>query len=189
MTRPIRRGDVLIRYLTPFGVWHYGMVTEVKAQTLDDIFVIELADSSGIAKSTLREFMYGRYYFWIDNFDEERARNSTYDVDETISRAYKLFQQQKLIYTMNKYNCEYFVRRCIFTNPALWISKQTRDISRDKVTMLGKLLGTIVQGIASKYIDLSRLEFDLNKDKQGYEVCLECGNFWDIRKKSSCLTV
>jgi hypothetical protein len=178
--RPIRRGDVLIRYLTPFGVWHYGMVTEVKDQNLDDIFMLELADSSGVAKITLRQFMYGRHYFWIDNFDEEIRKNSTFSIDERIERAYKMFREQELIYTINKYNCEYFVRKCIFMNKVLWLSKQTSDIGKDRISMLGKLLGTITHGIASKYVDLSRFEYDLNKNKIGFEVCHECGNFWDI---------
>ena len=175
---PIKRGDVIIRYLTPFGVWHYGIVTEVKAQNLNDIFLLELADASGIAKVSLHEFMYKRHYFWLDNFDDEIARNSTYSIDERIERAYQMFREQKLLYTLNKYNCEYYVRRCIFKNPALWISKQTSEMGKDRLSMLSKLVGTIMHGIAGKYVDISRVEHDLNKDKQGFEVCLECGKFW-----------
>lgn len=175
--RKIKRGDAIMRYLTPFGVWHYGIVTEVRAQNLNDIFLLELADASGIAKVTLAEFMYGRHYFWIDDFADEMANNSTYSIDERIRRAYQMYREQKLSYTLNKYNCEYYVRRCIFKNPALWISKQTTEIGKDRIRMLGKLLGTITHGIIDKYIDTSHIEYDQNKDKPGFKVCLECGGF------------
>ncbi len=175
--RQIKRGDVIIRYLTPFGVWHYGIVTDVKAQNLNDIFLLELADASGVAKVSLLEFMYGRYYFWIDDFAGEMTNNSIYSIDERIKRAYKMYKEQKLSYTLNKFNCEYYVRRCIFKNPALWVSKQTTEIGKDRLRMFGKLLGTIAHGILDKYIDTSRIEHDQNKDKTGFEVCLECGGF------------
>jgi hypothetical protein len=175
-SREIKRGDVIIRYLTPFGVWHYGLVVDVKGQNLNDIFLLELADSTGIAKISLHQFMYERYYFWIDNFDSEIANNSTYNIDERIERAYKLYREQKLLYTLNKYNCEYFVRRCIFKNPALWISRQTKEMGKDRLAMMSKLIGTIAHGIVGKYVDISRIEFDLNSDKQGFEVCLDCGS-------------
>lgn len=173
--REIKVGDVLIRYLLPFSVWHYGIVVDVKSQNANDIFMLEFADASGIAKISLMEFMYGRQYVWVDNFDDEVAKSTTYPVEDRIRRAYKMYREQKLSYTINKYNCEYFVRRCIFVNPANWISKQTTEIGKNRLSVLGKISFMIGYGIIDKYLDLSTCERDMNQDKYGYVVCLKCG--------------
>lgn len=174
--RPIEVGDVVIRYLPPFSVWHYGIVVNVISQNAKDILILEFADSSGIAKVSLLDFMYGREYFWIDNFDDEISDASLlYPIKERIARAYKMFNEQKLSYTINKYNCEYFVRRCMFRDSQKWISRQTAEIGKDKLTVLAKLALTVVYGTIDKYMDLSDCERCMNQDKFGYKVCLDCG--------------
>lgn len=178
--RQIKRGDVLMRFLTPFSVWHYGIVIEVKGQNANDIFMLEFADSRGITKITLLEFMYGRKYFWLDNFDNEVAKNPTFSIDERIERALRLYKSQKLIYTINKYNCEYYVRRCIFRDSALWISQQTRNLGKDRLTVLSKLAFVVAFGSLNKFLDFDDYERDMNREKNGYEVCICCGDFWSL---------
>lgn len=173
--REVKVGDVVMRFLLPFSVWHYGIVVNVKSQNAKDILILEFADASGINKVTLLDFMYGRRYFWIDDFTDELAKYKTYSIRERIKRAYIMFAEQKLSYTINKYNCEYYVRRCIFRDPENWISRQTRDISKNKLSVLSKLLFITIHGAIDKYMDLSECESDMNKDKYGYNVCLDCG--------------
>jgi hypothetical protein len=174
--REIRVGDILIRFLLPFSVWHYAIVVDVLSQNAKDILVLEFADQTGIAKVTMIDFMYGRQYTWIDNFDAEVSKFKTFPTAKRIERAYKMFAEQKLCYTINKYNCEYYVRRCIFRDPANWISKQTKEIGRDKLSIITKLAFISVYGAIEKYVDLSDCERDMNKDKFGYKVCLTCGD-------------
>lgn len=183
--REIKPGDILIRYLLPFSVWHYGIVVKVKSQNANDIIILEFADSSGIAKVTMMDFMYGRQYVWVDNFDDEAAKYATYPIAERIKRAYKMFREQKLSYTINKYNCEYYVRRCMFIDPVRWISKQTTEIGKNRMTVIAKISFMIGYGLLDKYTDLSDCEKDSNKDKYGYKVCLDCG---DISEHNKCLT-
>jgi Lecithin retinol acyltransferase len=181
--REIKVGDVLIRYLLPFSVWHYGMVVDVKSQNANDIFMLEFADSSGINKISLMDFMYGRKYVWVDNFDSEVKKATTFPINERIRRAYKLYREQKLTYTINKFNCEYFVRRCIFVDPVRWISKQTTEIGKNRLSVIGKISFMIGYGIIDKYLDLSTCESDMNPDKYGYEVCLTCGEIQEHKLK------
>lgn len=173
--REIQVGDILIRYLLPFSVWHYGIVVKVNGQNANDITMLEFADASGIAKVTLMDFMYGRQYVWVDNFDDEMAKYATFPIEERIKRAYKMYREQKLSYTINKYNCEYFVRRCTFVDPVRWISKQTTEIGKNRMSVIAKISFMIGFGILDKYMDLSDCEKDNNKDKYGYRVCLKCG--------------
>lgn len=177
--RPIAVGDVVIRFLLPFSVWHYGLVVKVLSQNAKDILILEFADANGITKSSLLDFMYGRQYFWIDNFDDEykslNVSSDLYTIEERIARAYKMFSEQKLSYTINKYNCEYFVRRCIFKDNRKWVSRQTSEIGKDKLSVLSKLAFTVMYGAVDKYMDLSDCERDMHSDKPGYKVCLDCG--------------
>lgn len=175
--REIQVGDVLIRYLLPFSVWHYGIVVKVKSQNANDITMLEFADASGIAKTSMMGFMYGRKYVWVDNFDDETAKHATFPIDERIRRAFKMYREQKILYTLNKYNCEYYVRRCMFVDPVRWISKQTTEIGKNRMSVIAKISFMIGYGILDKYTDLSDCEKDSNKDKYGYEVCLHCGEF------------
>lgn len=181
--REIKVGDVLIRYLLPFSVWHYGIVIKVRSQNANDISLLEFADSSGIAKITLLDFMYGRKYFWVDNFDSEAAVATTFPIAERIARAKKMYREQKLTYTINKYNCEYFVRRCTFVDPARWVSKQTTEIGKNRLSVLSKIAFMIGYGIIDKYMDLSDCERDMNRDKYGYSVCLCCGELFEHNSK------
>lgn len=174
--RPIVVGDVVIRFLLPFSVWHYGIVVEVLSQNAKDILILEFADANGITKSSLLDFMYGRQYVWIDNFDDEVAGpKALYPIGERIARAFKMFNEQKLSYTINKYNCEYFVRRCMFRDSRKWVSRQTSEIGKNKLSVMTKLAFTIMYGAIDKYMDLSDCEKDMNPDKFGYKVCLDCG--------------
>lgn len=172
--RNIKVGDVVMRFLLPFSVWHYGIVVDVLSQNAKDILILEFADASGINKVTLLDFMYGRQYFWLDDFNDERHLK-VFPLRKRIERAYKMFEEQKLSYTINKYNCEYYVRRCIFRDPLNWVSKQTKEIGRNKLSVLTKLAFVSLYGAADKYLDLSECESGMNKDKFGYKVCLDCG--------------
>lgn len=183
--REIKVGDVLIRYLLPFSVWHYGIVTEVKSQNANDIFIMDFSDACGITRTSLLDFMYGRQFVWVDNFDKEIKKYTTYPVEERIKRAYKMYNEQKLSYTINKYNCEYFVRRCTFVDPVRWISKQTTEIGKNRLSVLGKISFMIGYGIIDKYLDLSTCERDMNRDKYGYRVCAKCGELFEHNKLSN----
>lgn len=187
--RKIKKGDVLIRFLMPFSVWHYGLVIRVDSQNANDILLLEFDDSNKISRVTLHQFMYHRVYFWIDDFDKEMLDHPDqfYSIDERIKRGIKLADSTKLFYTINNYNCEYFVRRCVFKDKLLWLSGQTREIGKTKFGVFSKLAFLFGYGIVGKHADFSRCECDFNPTAFGYIVCLHCGKFFNKDKKYDIL--
>ncbi len=178
MKRKLIPGDVLIRYLMPFSVWHYGIVIQVGEQNLDDILLLEFADGDKVTRVTLREFMYGRIYFWIDDFDYEMkvyGAEVFYPRKERLARAIKIAEINGMTYSINKYNCEYFVRKCVFKNRNLWISGQTSAIGETKFSVYSKIFLIFVYGMAKNHVDSSRWESRLDPTKFKYVVCVNCG--------------
>lgn len=176
--RNIKVGDVLFRYLTPYSVWHYGIVIDVVKQNANQIYMLELADSSGIQHITLTEFMYGRNYFWIDEFRGEITDENSFDIRTRINRAIKLYHENKLLYTMNYYNCEYFVRRCVFKDPKHWESKQSNKISESRLSFYKKMGTILLYGLAEKYYNLNNIEKNSRPTNLRYYVDLNNGKIF-----------
>jgi hypothetical protein len=176
--RALKPGDILIRYLMPFSVWHYGIVIKVLDQNLDNILLFEFADADKVTRVSLRDFMYGRIYFWIDDFAFERENYGDevfFSIEERIARAYKIAKKGGMYYTINKYNCEYFTRKCVFKNKELWPSKQTSNIGETKFSIYAKIGLLFTYGILKNHTDTTKWESRLNPTPFKYVVCIKCG--------------
>lgn len=138
-------GDVLFRFLPEYQVWHAGMVSRIVDGKSDNplyVFVLEFDDSNKINESSLLAFMWGRKYFWRINFEEELNTLGPSVFRERHERAdigYQLRAKNQLTYSMHRYNCEYFVRRCVFREPLLWPSRQTECMSNSRPALYIKL--------------------------------------------------
>ncbi|MAR56370.1 MAG: hypothetical protein CMM93_04230 [Rickettsiales bacterium] len=144
--RNIRPGDVLFRFLPEYQVWHTGIVAIVEDQTATGIRVLEFDDSNNISLVSLNNYLWFRKYFWVSKFEEEMKKfgPSVFRTrKERLITALEIYKDNNLTYTINKYNCEYFVRRCVFNRQDLWPSKQTMTLSRSRV-LIGVKLITIV---------------------------------------------
>jgi hypothetical protein len=159
----IKRGDVLIRFLPQFQVWHWGIVVEIYSYDLDGIMVMEFTDSDKIDKVTLRAFCYYRKYFWVHNFTDELqlyGPNVFRSRQDRIRTAYTLYKENMLTYNISKYNCEYFCRRCVFNKKSLWASRQTDLIARSTKTFFAKLITVLLSNAFIKFDEMLELEKD-----------------------------
>jgi hypothetical protein len=180
MKRDLVPGDVLVRYLMPFSVWHYGIIIQVLGQSLDEILMLDFSDGAKVTRGTLRDFMYGRHYFWIDDFAGEQelyGPDEFYSHKERVQRAIAISERGGMTYTINKYNCEFFVRKCVFKNRDIWVSRQTLNDGETRFSVFSKLFLMFTYGIAKNHTDLSRMESRLNPTPYKYLVCLKCGQF------------
>lgn len=180
----IKRGDILIRFLPQFQVWHWGIVVELNSYTLDDIIIMEFTDSNIIDKVTLRAFCYYRKYFWVHSFHEEYAKygpNVFRPLNERIKIAYQLYKQNMLTYNISKYNCEYFCRRCVFYDKSLWISKQTEIVATSALTFVLKLATISFANMINKFGEM----LDIEKDSRPGDIRYEVTN----DSKSFCLSI
>lgn len=169
----IKRGDILIRFLPQFQVWHWGIVVEINSYDLDGIYVMEFTDSNRVDKVTLRAFCYYRKYFWVHSFHEEYTKYGQAafrPLHERIKIAYDLYRQNILTYNISKYNCEYFCRRCVFYDRSLWISKQTEIVATSVTTFLLKLLTISVANMINRFGEMLDLEKDARPGDIRYEV-------------------
>jgi len=160
--REIKYGDVLFRYLPEYQVWHAGIVVNVKSQHWDYIYILEFGDNDTISLVELQNFLWGRLYFWVGRFEEEKkfyGKSVFRSVKERVQAALDLFETNNLKYTLHKYNCEYFVRRCTFRDQALWPSPQTMLISRSRALLGVKLMSMFLFNITHN------LENDLHFEK------------------------
>jgi len=176
----IKIGDVLIRFLPQFQVWHWGIVTDIYTYDLDGIYVMEFTDSDKIARVTLRAFCWYRKYFWVHTFRYEHQfyGNSVFrPMTERIQMANQLFNENILSYNMIKYNCEYFVRRCVFNDPTLWPSKQVQIIGQSSKLVFFKLMAAIVANTMTKMGELLELEKNNRPYDIRYEVNLDSKTF------------
>lgn len=171
----IKRGDILIRFLPQFQVWHWGIVVEIISYDLDGIMVMEFTDSDKIDKVSLRSFCFYRKYFWVHSFHEEYTRFGPgvfRPLNERIKVAYQLYKQNLLTYNISKYNCEYFCRRCVFYDKSLWISKQTEIVATSVWTFVLKLATISVANMINRFGEMLELE----RDNRPGDICYEVSN-------------
>lgn len=169
----LKCGDILIRFLPQFQVWHWGIIIDILSYDLDGIIVMEFTDADKIDKVALRNFCYYRKYFWVHNFTEEYYTHGKHvfrTLNERVSIAYKLYNNNILTYSMSKYNCEYFCRRCVFNNKNLWISKQTEFIASSIFIFLSKLATVITSNIFIKFGEQLEIEKHSRPNDTRYEV-------------------
>lgn len=165
----LKRGDILIRFLPQFQVWHWGIVVEICSYDLDGIFLMEFTDTDKIDKVNLRSFCYYRRYFWVHTFSEEMHKYGPRvfrPLNERIEEAYKLYKENLLTYNMSKYNCEYFCRRCVFNDKRLWISKQTEVVAKSAWYLISKIAVVITSNIFIKFGEHQ----DIEKDSRPYDI-------------------
>lgn len=185
--RLIKNGDVVIRLLIPYMVWHYGIVVKVNSQNANDILILEFSDDEGIKKSTLAEFMFGRLFFWVNTFHDEKSiygKDSFFSIGTRIQRAYNIYKKNNLSYNMMKYNCEYYVRKCVFRHESLWESKQTYEISKSVFNLYSKLLVVFAFNMLTNLTDCKMLESDSHPTKHGYRYCRKCHSIFYFGNKS-----
>lgn len=185
--RLIKIGDIVIRLLIPYMVWHYGIVVRVASQNANDILVLEFSDGEGIRKSTLVEFMYGRVFFWVDSFNEEKAiygKDSFFPIATRVQRAYDIYKKNNLTYNMLKYNCEYYIRKCVFRHESLWESKQTYEISKSVFNLYTKLFVVFAFNMLTNLTECKTLESNSHPTKHGYKYCKKCHSIFYFGNKS-----
>lgn len=170
---PLKKGDILIRFLPQFQVWHWGIVVDIISYDLDGIVVMEFTDSDKIDKVTLRAFCFFRKYFWVHCFREEIHKYGLSvfrSLTERLQVAHTLYRENLLTYNISKYNCEYFCRRCVFREPELWTSKQTELIGRSTVLFLSKLATVAMANIFVRFGEILDLEKNNRPTDIRYEV-------------------
>jgi len=169
----LKPGDVLYRYLPEYQVFHVGLVISVERQHMDFIRVLEFDDSNIITLTDLRGFLWFRKYFWVATFNDELSMfgSSVFrSLDDRLKTALMLYKDNNLTYTIHRYNCEYFARRCVFNEPRLWASKQTQLITKSRAVLYAKLGSILVSNILSKFNNNLEFERDLLKDEIGFFV-------------------
>ena len=124
---------------------------------------MEFNDTDQINKITLRKFMFGRRYVWVltykrelDLFGPRVFRNRV----ERIQTAVNAFLKNNMRYHLYDYNCEYFVRMCVFNQEALWRSPQTTGVFSSSLFVSIALLGIL----ATHVIDGAANVFDFERD-------------------------
>lgn len=176
MTRNIKLGDVLFRYLPEYQVWHTGIVTEINKYHWDHIYINEFDESNFVSRATLRQYMWGRKYFWVARFREEMESfgpSVFRPLKERIEIANNFFKNQTLQYTINRYNCEYYVRRCVFNDSFLWESPQTKSIGESRAKLGLKLFNMFLSNIEGRIVD--NKEYESNEKKDEYKYVIENG--------------
>jgi hypothetical protein len=151
-------GDVVFRYLPEYQVWHAGIVYRVNEDLPDNshfVYLLEFDDSDQISQVSLYNFLWNRKYFWVTTFQDERELfgDSVFRTTrDKMATAYELFRSNQLKYTLHKYNCEYFVRRCTFKDSRLWASTQTAPYGQSRLALYTKLVSIVVFGMMNKMI-------------------------------------
>jgi hypothetical protein len=170
----IKLGDVLFRYLPEYQVWHVGIVIRMNEKypgSLHHVYLLEFDDSDAISEVSLYNFLWNRKYFWVTNFDEELKHFGPKvfrTTRERIQTAFDLFNANQLKYTLHKYNCEYFARRCVFSDSGLWASKQTMSLGRSRLALYSKLISIAVFSVIHKIHNDIEFEKDMRPTDKRY---------------------
>src|SRR5690606_20575783 len=150
----------------------------------NNIIMLEF-DESGINKVSLTDFMFGREYFWVQNFENELYHygpNVFNSIEERVNRAIEIYEKNNLVYNISKYNCEYFTRKCVFKYEALWESSQSSDIVKNWDTLLSKTVVMTLFSIVSKFKNLNTFEKKLNPTNNKYKFCKDCHNINNVNQ-------
>ena len=170
----LKLGDVLFRYLPEYQVWHVGLVARINEKYPNNthhVYVLEFDDSNIISESSLYNFLWNRKYFWVTSFSEELEHfgpSIFRTTRERIQTAFDLFASNKLKYTLHKYNCEYFARRCVFSDSSLWASKQTVPLGRSRLALYSKLISIAVLSVVHKINNDLDFEKDLRPNDKRF---------------------
>lgn len=173
--RDIQIGDVLARFLPEYQVWHTGIVVKVDKQHYDFIDLMEFDDTNEISIVTLRQYLWGRKYFWVLKFDAERKKMGDKvfrSRKDRVLTAYDIYKKNNLKYTIHKYNCEYFTRRCVFNNELLWPSSQTVRIAKSRSLFYIKLFSVMAFGVIHNINKDKEFEKNLNTTDYPYK-CID----------------
>jgi hypothetical protein len=142
--RDVEVGDVLVRRIGNTGLFHYGLVTEVGPR--GPVEVID-HDYDGRHHSDLAYFRWDQKRLWVAAFSAERRSGARFrSREERVAEALRLHKESSL-YCPETNNCEHFVRRCVFRDPALWYSRQVARIRTNDVTV-GLRLAMAAFGVA-----------------------------------------
>jgi hypothetical protein len=172
--KKLEPGDVMFRFLPEYQVWHAGIVSRVKEKyNANYIYLLEFDDADQITETPLSTFMWGRKYCWRTNFAEElkcfgpgvfRSRK------DRVKTAFELFYSHDLRYSMNMYNCEYYVRRCVFSDPKLWPSKQTEYITQSRASVWLKLSTVVIHSIVNRVRNSLEREANMRIDEDKFMI-------------------
>jgi hypothetical protein len=128
--------------------------------------------------------MWFRKYFWVAKFDQERKKfgKSVFRTrEERLQIALDLYADNSLVYTIYRYNCEYFVRRCVFNNQKLWASNQTMALSQSRVALYTKITSILIFNIFHKFNNDLEYERDKKPDEYLY-MCDKKGRIRHIKQ-------
>ena len=169
----LRLGDVLFRFLPEYQVWHAGIVVIIDGYTADKIEILEFDDSNKVSLVPLANYVWYRKYFWVVSFKTEkdiygpkvfRTRR------ERLETAINLYKQNELSYTLHKYNCESVVRRCVFNDPKLWPSSQSKSLARSRIFLYGKIITMALFSIVYKFDKNVEFEKDMRFNDTRYYI-------------------
>jgi hypothetical protein len=135
---------------------------------MDHIRVLEFDDSDRITLNDLRGYMWYRKYFWVARFTMEYdiyGPKVFRSIPDRLRTALKLYEENKLTYSLNRYNCEYYVRRCVFNDPKLWESSQTKLITRDRIALYTKIGTMVVFNALGRFAETKEFEREFLKDE------------------------
>lgn len=142
--RDVEVGDVLVRRIGNTGLFHYGLVTRVDGRGPTEVVD---HDYNGRHQSDLAYFRWDQKRLWVAAFGIERAAGARLRTpNERVAEARRLYAEGSL-YCPETNNCEHFVRRCVFRDPALWYSRQVARIRTNDVTA-GLRLAMAAFGVA-----------------------------------------
>lgn len=170
----LKLGEVVFRYLPEYQVWHVGMVVRINEDypgNIHHVYLLEFDDSDTISEVSLYNFLWNRKYFWVTSFSEELecfGPSVFRSTRERIQTAFDLFASNQLKYTLHKYNCEYFVRRCVFSDSSLWASKQTMPLGRSRLALYSKLISIAIFSVVHKINNDFEFERDLRPNDTRY---------------------
>jgi hypothetical protein len=130
---------------------------------LDPPMILE-HDYDGRHMMTVDEFLYGEDKLWEITFATERrlyGDNVFRSPKERAIKAIQLFKEARP-YCAETFNCEHFVRECVFNQPELWTSPQVQHLKSNEVGLIGRLTIAIL-GIAPETEPRDGKESILNK--------------------------
>lgn len=165
----------MARLLPGFRVWHMGIICNIDAYTPDDIHVWEFTDTDHINRISLRKFMLGRTYTWVLNYRREMELFGPSVFRSRVDRirvGMEQYLRDNMKYHLYDFNCEYFVRMCVFNDERLWKSPQTTGVFQSSLFVGLQLAALAVSHMTDFFIGELDYEADSadRKDDTRYAV-------------------
>lgn len=183
----LKPGDSLFRYYPEYQVWHAGIVCYVgKGRDIESVEILEFDSSDCVSKVNLRQFMKGRKYFWVASYDLEKlhyGESAFRCIRDRLRVGIDKWKECDIKYTINNYNCEYFVRMCVFKDENMWKSTQTDFMSKSKTMILLKMCTIFLGSILDKANHSMEIEKNSSDRKYDYPYIIVNDEYQKIEKQ------